>query len=231
MSHDDYAAEPDPSLPGQLPAGESILWQGKPDWLNLAWRVYHLREVTIYFGILMIWRGFSAWWETGVLAQAPLAVTPLLVPAALCALILGLMAWLNARTTVYTITDNRLVLKIGVALPTTFNLPFSAIGAAELRETGHGCGDIGVTLSGNDKLAYLMLWPHARPWRLMKPDPMLRCVPEAAKVAQMLSIGLHKASGQSAALAQAISHAQPDSRNQSEDKSAESVGGLTTVSR
>jgi Bacterial PH domain len=199
MSHDDFAAEPDPAAPGQLPRGERILWQGKPDWRNLAWRVYHLREVVLYFSALVAWRGFSTWWDTGLIGQVLPAVAPLLIPAMLCAAILTLMAVLNARSSVYTLTDKRLVLRIGAALPTTFNLPFTAIGSADIKETGRGCGDISVALSTEDKLAYLMLWPHAKPWRLMKPEPMLRSVPEAAKVARLLASGLRQASDQSEA--------------------------------
>jgi Bacterial PH domain len=199
VSHDDFATEPDPAAPGQLPKDEKILWQGGPDWRDLAWRAYHLREASAYFGLLMAWRGFSAWWETGLLAQAALAVTPLLLPAFLCAAILTLIAWLSARTTLYTITDKRLVLRIGIALPTTFNLPFLAIGSADLRETTRGCGDIGLALSSGDKLAYLMLWPHARPWRIKQPEPMLRSVPECGKVAHLLAAGLQRAAGQPAA--------------------------------
>ena len=40
----------------------------------------------------------------------------------------GVPLYFNARATVYTITTRRLVMRIGVALPTTFNLPFKQIG-------------------------------------------------------------------------------------------------------
>ncbi len=227
MSHDDYAAEPDPAAPGQLPEGEIILWQGAPDWRDLAWRVYHLREASAYFVLLMTWRGFSTWWETGLLSQAALAVTPLLLPAGLCAAILVLIAWMSARTTLYTVTDRRLVLKIGIALPTTFNLPFSAIGSAVIRESGRGRGDIGVEIASGDKLAYLMLWPHARPWRLRKPEPMLRAVPECGKVAQLLAFGLRKAAGQPAGAAVRL---ETSNASVVQDSSV-GMGGLSAASR
>jgi hypothetical protein len=226
MSHDDYAAEPDPAAPGQLPEGEKILWQGAPDWPDLAWRAYHLREASAYFALLMAWRGFSTWWETGLLAQAALAVTPLLVPAGLCAAILGLIAWMSARSTRYTLTDRRLVLKIGIALPTTFNLPFSAIASASLRETGQGRGDISVALGNGDKLAYLMLWPHARPWRLKQPEPMLRSVPDSGKVAQLLAASLQKAAGQPVSAARPMIISATSSQ-----ESRAGMGGLTAASR
>eukprot|EP01035_Chromulina_nebulosa_P017463 gene17463-23016_t len=231
MSHDDYAAEPDPAAPGQLPEGETILWQGLPEWRDLAWRVYHLREAAAYFALLMAWRGFSAWWETGLLSQVALAMSPLLIPAGLSAAIIALIAWLSARTTRYTITSKRLVLKVGMALPTTFNLPFSAIGAANVRMAGGGCGDISVTLSSGDKLAYLMLWPHVRPWRLKKPEPMMRALPECAKVADILAAGLRGAAGQSAATMRPVTATGAKGKQHAVGTRHGEMGNLTMASR
>jgi Bacterial PH domain len=225
MSHDDFASEPDPALPGHLPEGERILWQGAPDWRSLVWRVYHLREVVIYFGILLLWRGFSAWWETGLISKAMASASPLLIPMVVCAAILVFIAVLSARSTVYTITSGRLVFKIGIAVPTTFNLPFSSIGDANVRALGLGCGDIGVTLRSDDKLAYLVLWPHARPWHLKKPQPMMRSVPDGLKVAGILSNALQAEAGQPRT-------GQPIV-NQGDVTGANSAphGGLTTANR
>jgi hypothetical protein len=39
-------------------------------------------------------------------------------------------------------------------------------------------------------MAYSNLWPHVRPWRLANPEPMLRSIPEAERVAQILSNAL-----------------------------------------
>ena len=50
-----------------------------------------------------------------------------------------------------------------------------------------GSGDLPLTLSGEDRIAWLHLWPHARPFHLAHPEPMLRSVPDAAAVAQLLS--------------------------------------------
>ena len=32
----EHGYEPQPGLPEELPAGEKVLWRGKPDWLTLA---------------------------------------------------------------------------------------------------------------------------------------------------------------------------------------------------
>jgi hypothetical protein len=36
------------------------------------------------------------------------------------------------------------------------------------------------------RIAYLHLWPHARPWKLAAPQPMLRCLPDAREACEKL---------------------------------------------
>jgi Bacterial PH domain len=97
------------------------------------------------------------------------------------------LAWLTARTTVYTLTNKRVVTRIGIVLTVTFNLPLAKVASAALRPQLSGCGDICLALSGADRIAWLHLWPHVRPWKLARPEPMLRMVPDAARVAGLLS--------------------------------------------
>jgi hypothetical protein len=141
-------------------------------------------------------------WYVGValVGGEPVAATALsaLKLSALAAGALGvlaLIAWLVARTSVYTITSRRLVLRIGVALPLSVNLPFAIVGSAALRTYPDGTGDIPLRLTGDGRLGYIHLWPHARPWRLARPEPMLRSVPDAARVAEILAGALADAAG------------------------------------
>ena len=97
------------------------------------------------------------------------------------------LAWLSARTTAYTLTDQRVVMLVGIVLTLTFNLPLKHISAAALQVTGKGFGDIPLALAGNTRIAWIHLWPHTRPWRVTSPEPMLRCVPDAAALASLLS--------------------------------------------
>jgi hypothetical protein len=83
-------------------------------------------------------------------------------------------AALVARSTVYAITERRLVLRIGVAIPAVLNIPFDRVESVDLRAARDGTGDVTVTLTGNARVAYLLLWPHARPWRYAQPQPALR---------------------------------------------------------
>jgi hypothetical protein len=46
--------------------------------------------------------------------------------------VIVLLAWAAARTTVYSVTSARILMRVGAALPVTLNLPFRQIGAADL---------------------------------------------------------------------------------------------------
>lgn len=174
-------------LPEALPRGERMLWQGAPDWRLLAVRVFHVRSVAIYFALLLGWRAVSVVYDGGGVMQALLAVG-LLAPLAVFALVLlGVLAWLSARTTVYTLTDRRIVMRIGIVLSITFNVPLRHIESAHLRPLADGHGDIALTLTPGERIAYLHLWPHARPWQLRRTQPMLRCIPDAARVGERLA--------------------------------------------
>ena len=81
-------------------------------------------------------------------------------------------------------------MRVGVALPVVVNLPFDLVAAAALRLNHDGTGDIPLTLTGAQRLAYAVLWPHVRPGRVRQPEPMLRAVPDAARVADLLSEAL-----------------------------------------
>lgn len=190
--HDDFAFEPVPGLPELLPEGEKILWQGKPGWTGIANQVFYAKPVALYCAILLGWvvvSGASSG-GGGLLVLQSLGL-PLLLIGALFTIIV-VLAYGLARSTIYTITNRRVVMRFGLAVPITINLPFSKIETAALKKHGDGTGDIPLSIKGKEKLAWLHLWPHARPWRLTRPEPMLRNLPEAESVAVLLADAMAK---------------------------------------
>jgi Bacterial PH domain len=184
-------------LPEALPAGESVLWQGRPQWQGLAVRAFHVRKIAIYFALLVIWRLASAWSDGESVILAARSAAWLLLPGVCACAVLGGLAWLCARTTRYMITTRRVILQFGIALPMTLNVPFRIIGSAALKCFRDGTGDIPLALTGSDRIAYFLLWPHARPWRAARAEPMLRAIVEAEKVAGVLSAALATAGANS----------------------------------
>lgn len=186
----EHEFEPQLGLPERLPATEKILWQGSPNWLAMARYTFHVRTLTVYFAVIILIRILGVMTEPGLatpLVTALISALWLGMLASVAILSLTLLAYLSARTTVYTITDRRIVMRVGIVLTVTFNLPFKRIAAANLRALSGGRGDIAVSLMESDKIAYAHLWPHARPWRFTKPEPMLRCLTNAQTVATLLT--------------------------------------------
>ncbi len=184
MGEHDY--EPTPGLPGRLPEGEHVLWQGAPDWQSLAIRAFHARKVAIYCLVLMAWHFYGRLYDG---YSVGMALNALLVPALLTIAVTALLAglgWLSARTTVYTITNRRIVLRAGIALPMSINIPFKSLAEGNLKLHRDGTGDIVLKIAGNDRIAYLHLWPHVRRWRFRRPEPMLRCIPQPLLAAEVL---------------------------------------------
>ena len=185
MIEHDY--EPIPGLPGLLPKDERILWQGSPDWRMLARTAYHTRLVTGYFGLLAAWSLIAAI-VRGVHGLSDLSGVALTAMFGIVAVgLLNLLAWGAARTTLYTLTNRRIVLRIGVAFSKCINLPLTLVGNVGLALHADGSGDLPLALTGTRKLGYLALWPHARPWRVATPEPMLRAVPHASDVAALIA--------------------------------------------
>jgi hypothetical protein len=192
MNEHDY--EPVPGLPAPLPQGESILWQGAPNWRAFARHAMWMRWITGYFVALMLW-GMAA---PAPLTQVAISTARLGGLAAVALGLLALYAWLVARTTVYTITTRRVVMRFGVALPITIQIAYSTIEAAGLRSWSDGAGDISLALLPDQRIAYLVLWPHARPWKLAKAQPALRGLSNARDVAQILGRALAASAAQRA---------------------------------
>jgi hypothetical protein len=144
----------------------------------------------VYFALLMVWSLTGAFSPGATLQGVGFSVLRI---AAFTAVALGfvrLFAYLVARTTIYTITNRRVVLRFGVTLPMTINIPFGTIEEAALKKYPDGAGDIALTMTGKQAVAYLVLWPHVRPWQLRRSTPALRAIPNAAGVAELLGAAL-----------------------------------------
>ncbi|MHA7874948.1 photosynthetic complex putative assembly protein PuhB [Roseivivax sp.] len=185
MPHDDFATEPVKGLPERPPEGERILWQGRPEAWALARDALSLKWVALYFLGLAVWR-FVAVVDLMPLGQALGAAVPFLILGAITLGLLFAIAYVQARATVYTITNRRVAMRIGAALTVTLNLPYTQIASADLARRRDGTGTISFLTLGETRLSYLVCWPHVRPWKMAPTQPALRCIAEADKVAEIL---------------------------------------------
>jgi hypothetical protein len=208
--HHEHEFEAAPGLPEALPAGERILWQGGPQWRALCLHTFHLRKLAIYFAAMMVLQAVYLAGDPQAAIGRSLILSAM---AAGCALgLLALTAWLVARTTLYTLTSRRVVMRIGIVLTITLNLPLRQLRGADLLVHADGHGDVSLALAGDKRIGWFHLAPHARPWALRDPQPAMRCIADAQAVGQRLLTAWQIANpGVSASVARPAA-AAPDTR-------------------
>lgn len=184
--HDDFAFDVAPGIPAPLPKGEEVLWQGRPDTGTLAREAFKIRWIAGYMALIVLWKAGLGLAEGGVLLSLARGL-PYLVLAFAAVAVVWLLAWAQARATVYTITSSRVLMKIGAALSVTYNIPLTQVATARAEIDPKGTGTIAMETLGETRLAYVALWPHLRPGHVRKTQPALRCVPDAANVARILA--------------------------------------------
>jgi Bacterial PH domain len=177
-------------LPDHLPEGERLIWQGKPDWKILAVNAFQVRKVAIYFGAIIAGQGVYKLLNGATLFEAAQSV-PIIAALGLvaCSMLLAL-AYASAKTSHYTLTNKRCLMKVGLALPVIINVPFRQVDGVAFATTSGSSGNICFKTAGETRLAYLMLWPHCKPWHMAKPQPAFRDIPDVEVVAQKLAFAL-----------------------------------------
>lgn len=168
------------SIPDFPPEGERVLWTGAPDPRGLARHAFHVRKVAVYFCLLLAWRAWAVRGHADPLAGWLEGAVPLAALGAVAIGTLWLVARLTARATTYAVTDRRVVLRIGVALPKVVNLPLEELTGAADRRYRDGTGDVAfLPAEGAAGVPFMILWPHARAWRFSPAQPAMRALPDA----------------------------------------------------
>jgi hypothetical protein len=182
--------EPVPGLPARLPEGEIILWQGAPSSAQVSRRIMKTRWIAGYFALLVIWNVSAGIYDGRTVSEILFSSGALAILSTLAIALLEAFAWGVQKTTMYTITNKRVVMRIGVALSATFNLPFTRIVSADMREDKNGAGDIALTLAPGDKLSWLVFWPHVRGFNKGALMPQMICLKDVAIAGNVLSAAL-----------------------------------------
>lgn len=175
-----------------LPLGEKLLWEGRPSLSTMAFRVLHLRLALFYWGVVAA--GFLLWGAQGGRPSGALAADLawlLLVAAVGSGILFGLAAALRSSTT-YALTDRRVVIRMGAAFPSVLNLPLGRIASVDVRVSGRNregeeVGDLVLTPAGDDRVGWLYLWPHNRPWSFRDPRPAFRALPRVSEVGSLVA--------------------------------------------
>ena len=171
-----------------LPPGETVLWKGGPSlgaWLKRSWAI---RAIWLWVGVAAV--GLALWSSGGAGRQEVAWLVLVGAFGSLC--VVAVDAWI-CRSTRYLITDRRIAMRFGLALPGTANIPLEDLRGASIRRFDDGSGDIAVEPQNPLGVGFSVLWPHVRPWRLSRPEPSLRFVPDVDRVGRILrgAAGLH----------------------------------------
>ncbi|MCB1456337.1 MAG: PH domain-containing protein [Nitratireductor sp.] len=194
--------EPVPGLPAELPDGEHVIWQGAPVASAVSARFLKTRWIAGYFAVLVAWTLVTGFYDGRTLGSILFSASAVTIMGTIVIALLEAFAWGVHKTTLYTITNRRIVMRIGVALSVTYNLPFSQIISADLRADRNGNGDIAFVLAPGARLSLMVFWPHARGWRKGRMIPQMIGLDKAADVGRLLAVEL-QAHGQASAVAAA----------------------------
>ncbi|MEY4608223.1 MAG: hypothetical protein RL625_440 [Gemmatimonadota bacterium] len=168
-----------------LPPGERVLWEGTPAPQAIARHLLLVRPLSAYFAAMITWWMLANRSQVGSMDfWTPVGMQILLVGA-----VLGGFLWLArwiARSTTYAITDRRLVMRLGVIFPLTVNIPLSYIQGAQVKRFGDGTGQIALQLDPKERLAWIVLFPHVRPFSFTNPQPLLRGLTDPSTVGEVL---------------------------------------------
>ncbi len=187
MSVAEHEDEPVRGLPDYLPEDEHLVWRGEPDFRVMAVRVFHVRSVAIYIALLLCTHLGVQLYQGGSIADVALGSSWMLALGLTAIGILAVLAWAYTRSTVYTLTNKRLVIRSGVAIPMMVNLPLPIVGSADMRRYADGSGDIMFTLGQKKKLSYMLLWPNIKPWEFKPVVPAIRCLADVDAAAQAVA--------------------------------------------
>lgn len=173
-----------------LPEGEEVLWEGGPDRTALARHLLHGRKIFVYFALLAAWSLITGLREGSAAGTVALDASLYLLAGGAVVGVCHAIAEVIRRHTAYLLTDERLLLNVGFAFPKVINLPLDQIESASIRTRRDGTGLVTARPAEPLGLGYLLLWPHARPWHLRRPEPALRGLAEPRRVGELLADAL-----------------------------------------
>jgi hypothetical protein len=183
----EYELEAQHGLPEKLPQDEQVLWQGTSDIWRTAKDVFFIRPIIFYFVFLVMYRIYDGIALEHSLLAISISAAWMLALSVVCVSLVYCLAYLTATATVYTVTNRRIVMRIGIALTLSFNLPYKEIINADFKEKKDGYGNIPLRISPDTKISYFHLWPHARPFCINNPEPMLRNIANVKEVATIIA--------------------------------------------
>ena len=150
-----------------------------------------MRKLALYFVALLVLRVVLRIVDGMGFAEAVAGSIGLAVLAGAALTVLLLYARAAAKASMFTVTNKRVVVRCGLAVPVTVNLPFASLESADLRLHKDGSGDFAIRTEASSRVSYVLLWPFVKPWRWMRVQPVLRGVPDAHETSLFSACSTH----------------------------------------
>ena len=164
----------DANIAYSLPEDESLIWQGRPEAKAIATRAMYLWYVVAYLlGLALLRTGYLVMSDAPISEWSALLAWQLLASLFIVGVLLGL-SLVYGKSTIYTLTNRRVILRTGAAVQIHVNFPLEQIASADLQVFSDGTGDIALKLENSDRLYWLLLWPNVRSWWVRPLQPLLR---------------------------------------------------------
>jgi len=183
-------------VPHPLPEGERLLWQGAPTMKAVATHVFHWRLVVAYFAAMLALWAVTTEHQPGSEVYVAGAVVRVSLAAFVLLAVLGLSRAV-ATTSWYAITSRRVVMRVGMAFPMSINIPFTLLESAGVGRFKDGTGQVTMSITKGNRIAYIAMWPHCRVFRFTQPEPVLRGLEEPQQVAEILAKAVADAADES----------------------------------
>jgi hypothetical protein len=149
-----------------------------------------VRKVAVYFLILLAWRVLNGVNEGHSATAIATGCLWLLGLGAIALTLLSVLAYWSARVTVYSITNRRVLLRHGVAVQMTMNVPFDLLDSAGVIPRALGTGDLAMAVRKDHRVGYVVTWPHVRPGYFARPQPSFRALADAPQAGALLQAAM-----------------------------------------
>jgi hypothetical protein len=162
----------------------------------VATHVFHWRLVVAYFAAMLALWAVTTEHQPGSEVYVAGAVVRVSLAAFVLLAVLGLSRAV-ATTSWYAITSRRVVMRVGMAFPMSINIPFTLLESAGVGRFKDGTGQVTMSITKGNRIAYIAMWPHCRVFRFTQPEPVLRGLEEPQQVAEILAKAVADAADES----------------------------------
>ena len=177
--------EPHQTILEAIPDGESIQWKGKPSFWGFSWHFFGLKLMAFYLIILSA-VFVARLTVTDFYTAFAVDFLPFLLSGILASCILMALAGIQSQSSVYIITENRVIIKSGAALSFLISIPFKKIKAVNMQKRNGSLGTISFELNSGKRVPYISCWPSVRSWKFKKTEPAFSCIENVDQVATIL---------------------------------------------